>query len=361
MLRVAAGSQPGVSLAVPSHFSSVSVMDYRTPKVNRYWKRPKPRVYECNVRDAERFYQDCYKQYLSDKEDAAARAARARSTEAEKTEFFPHLRAGPLRREASARPATDHSDLPPLPSPLADAVKSRIDPDLSSTEVSFTGRLEGLPSYDPSKDNTSLDERIQRIKKLRDELGLPSEKPSPLPSVKSEGGLGDYESSYKSERTARSLAAAGGPDESSSYSYKSERSSRMNGTGGLGDEYKFKSERSGGDYKYKTDRGADDYKLSSRSMDFELPKVERKPLNLSPTSERKKDDYSFSSSTEKKADRFSSLSSAGASSGSASRSGRKVAADLDIEVDDSSVVDMMKKLPSSQDILERISKMDLDD
>ncbi|XP_071520984.1 uncharacterized protein [Panulirus ornatus] len=335
-------------------------MDYRATKVNRYWKRPKPRVYECNVRDAERFYQDCYKRYLSDKEDAAARAARARSTEAEHSEFFPHLRAGPLRREASARPAVEPAELPPLPTPLAQAVKSRLSSDAVSTEVSFTGRAEGLPSYDPSKDDTTHEERILRIKRLKEELGLPPDsKPPPVPSISSvksdastrsaESGLGEYESSYKSERTSRSLATGGGPDESSSYSFKSERSSRMNGTSGLG-------ERSAGDYKYKADRGSDDYKLSSKSMDFELPKIERKPLNLSPKLERKKNDYSFS--TEKKADRFSSLSSAGGSSAS---SGRKAVADLDIDDDDTSVVDMMKKLPSSQDILERISKMDLDD
>ncbi|XP_069173820.1 uncharacterized protein [Procambarus clarkii] len=354
---------------------------YRAPKVNRYWKRPKPKVYDCNVRDAERFYQENYKRYLSEKEEAAAKAARSRSIDSDKIEFYPHLRAGPIRRDPSSRSSSTRSDFPPIPPSQPEGFKSRLDSDRSSAETSFTSRVEGLPSYDSAHDSSSLEERLERLKRLREELGLPADTKTGYASsslsarsgsaTRTTGsGLGDFETSYKSERTSRS-AAGGGPEETSSYSFKSEKSSRMNGTGGLGEDYKLKSERNTDGYRIKSERGTDDYKYKSESnndyklptrlVEFELPKVERKPLNLSPKLERKKD-YSFASSAEKKADRFSSLSSAGTSTSvSGGRSSRRVAADLEIDDDDTSVVDMMKKLPSSQDILERISKMDLDD
>ncbi|XP_053641220.1 uncharacterized protein [Cherax quadricarinatus] len=347
--------------------------NYRPPKVNRYWKRPKPKVYECNIRDAERFYQESYKHYLSEKEEAAAKAARARSIDTDKIEFYPHLRAGPIRRGSP-------SSRPPVPPSPPEGFRSHHDTDRSSAEISFTSRLEGLPTYDSSKDNFSIEERLERLKRLRAELGMPSDTKtgyasSSAVSTRSDSatrttgsGLGDFET-YKSERTSRSVAD-GTPDEAS-YTFKSQRTSRMNGTGGLGEDYKLKTEVGTDDYKFKSERSTDDYKsrsdhtndykLPSRSVEFELPRIERKPLTLSPKLDRKKDDYSFKSSTEKKADRFSSLSSAGSSSSATGRSSRKVIADLEIDDDDTSVVDMMKKLPSSQDILERISKMDLDD
>lgn len=472
--------------------------NYRPAKVNRYWKRPKLRVYDCNVRDAERFYQDSYKRYLSDKEDAARRAARARSIDTNRanTEFYPHLLAGSFKREERENVARQ-LEMPPLPTPLAEAAKNRWDPDYKVVpETGFTARQEGLADFDP-RDLASIEERYQKLRKLREELNLPAEgaETSALASLRSGSvgagggaGYGMEKDSFRSEQSSRSMATAGGPDEGSSYSFRSERSARMNGNAGpegykfkteatseykrggdqnsseyryrsergaaagdqnsseyrfrserggaAGDqnsyeyksrserggdqsaldykprsergaaaeqssyklrsergggdqnsfEYKFKSERGGDqnsyeykprseragasdltttDYKFRSERGgdssdykskydlkSDDFKLSSKGVDFDLPKTDRK-----------KDDYSFSPSSDRKTERYSSLSSSAAAS-SISTEKKSLASsskDVDIEADDDNVSDMMKKLPSSQEILERISKLELDD
>ncbi|KAG0710070.1 hypothetical protein GWK47_023556 [Chionoecetes opilio] len=448
------------------------------PRMNRYWRRPKLRVYDCNVRDAERFYQDSYKQYLSEKEDAARRSTRARSSDTNRTttEFYPHLLAGSGFKQAAREDVMRQANLPPLPPALAEATKSRWDSDHKVPETNFTARAEGLADFDP-RDKASIEERYQKLRRLREELNLPAEgaESSALGSLRSGsvgaggGGGGRYgteRDSYMSEQSSRSLASTGGPDETSSYSSRSERMARMNGNAGGGEghryktdtstseykrggdqrsdrggdqgsseyryrsergaagdqnsydyksrserggdqnsldytprserggtgeqstryEYRLKSDRGGGDqnsyeykprsergaasdltssdYKYKSERGggssdyksrfelkSDDYKPSSRTVDFDLPK-----------SDRKKDDYSISSSTDRKADRYSSLSSTSAVSASTERKSLASSSkDDDKEVDDVNVSDMMKKLPSSQEILERISKLELDD
>ncbi|XP_063843477.1 uncharacterized protein LOC135090555 [Scylla paramamosain] len=457
-------------------------MDNYTPtRVNRYWKRPKPRVYECNVRDAERFYQDSYKQYLSEKEEAARRAGRARSMDVARgaTEFYPHLLAGSFKREARDD-VIRQLNLPPLPPALEEATRSKWEPDHRVPETSFTAKQEGLADFDP-RDTASIEERYQKLRKLREELNLPAEgaESSALNSLRSgslgvgaggAAGYGAEKDSYMSERTTRTVAASGGPEEASSYSF---RSAKMNGNagggaegyryktessstsdykrggdqgtseykfrsergaagdqnsleykprseraaageqsstyeyrsrlnrGGDGDqktyeyktrsergggdqntyEYKTRSERGGGDqnsyeYKYKSERSADqnsyEYKpRSERGADsgsdyksrFELKSDDYKPKAVDfdlPKTDRKKDDYSFSSSTDKKTDRFSSLSSSTASASKEKSLASSSKVD-DKELDDDNVSDMMKKLPSSQEILERISKMELDD
>lgn len=469
--------------------------NYRPAKVPRYWKRPKLRVYDCNVRDAERFYQESYKRYLSDKEDAARRSARARSVDINRatTEFYPHLLAGSFKRDERDTVA-GKLELPPLPTPLAEVAKNRWDPDYKVVpEASFTARQEGLADFDP-RDTASIEERYQKLRKLREELNLPADgaETSGLATLRSGSvgagggaGYGAEKESFRSEKSSRTLASAGGPDESS-YSFRSERTARMNGNagpegykfktestseykrggdqnsyeyklrserggdqnstdysrfrserggaageqnsygllrserggdqnsleykprserGGAGEqnsydyklrserggdqnsyEYKFKSERGGDqnsyeykprseraaasdltstDYKFRSERGAessdykskydlksDDFKLPSKTVDFDLPRTDRK-----------KDDYSFSPSSDRKTERYSSLSSSAATS-SVSAEKKSLASsskDDDKEVDDDNVSDMMKKLPSSQEILERISKLELDD
>lgn len=497
-VQTAAALNPRLSCSSTS-ISDTAMDNYRPAKVNRYWKRPKLRVYDCNVRDAERFYQDSYKRYLSDKEDAARRSARARSIDtnrAANTEFYPHLLAGSFKREERDN-LNRQLEMPPLPPPLAEVAKNRWDPDYKVVpETSFTARQEGLADFDP-RDAASIEERYQKLRKLREELNLPAEgaETSALASLRSGsvgagvgGGYGTERESYRSEQSSRTLASAGAPDEGSSYSFRSERTARMNGNAGGpegykyrteatseykrggGDqnssEYRFKSERGGGDqnsseyrfrserggaageqnsyeykprserggdnssldykprseragtgeqssyklrseraggdqnsyeykfkserggdqnsyeykprsertaasdltstdYKFRSERGAessdykskydlksDDFKLPSKAVDFDLPKTDRK-----------KDDYSFSPSTDRKTERYSSLSSSAAAS-SASTEKKSLTAsskDADIEADDDNVSDMMKKLPSSQEILERISKLELDD
>ncbi|XP_045121525.1 uncharacterized protein LOC123510417 [Portunus trituberculatus] len=413
------------------------------------------------------------------------RAGRARSMDVARgaTEFYPHLLAGSFKREAR-EDVVRQLNLPPLPPALEEATKNKWEPDYRVPETSFTAKQEGLADFDP-RDTASIEERYQKLRKLREELNLPVEgaESSALNSLRSgslglgaggtAAGYGAEKDSYMSERTTRTMAASGGPEEASSYSF---RSAKMNGNaggategykykaessstseykrggdqgtteyrfrsergatgdqnsleykprsertaagdqgstyeyksrlnrggdgdqsstydyksrlnrGGDGDqktyEYKTRTERGGGDqnsyeYKYKTEssaaqnnsyeykprseRGADsgsDYKsrfelksddYKSKAVDFDLPKTDRK-----------KDDYSFSSSNDRKTERFSSLSSSTASASKEKSLASSSKVD-EKELDDDNVSDMMKKLPSSQEILERISKMELDD
>lgn len=340
--------------------------NYRKPTVNRYWKRPKPKVYECNVRDAERLYQQSYQDYLKEKE---FRSGRATSLGLEPT-FYSHLVAGPIRRETSKPP-------PAPPSYKAQEARE------SSTEAIATklSSHEVVSSYDPAKEAASLEERLARIKRLREELGLPGEtqaasRVSTSLSRETRGGASDFESSYKADKSSR----ANGDD---SYSFKSERTSNYSRPGADDSSYSFKSERSsnysrpaGGeessyslrserssragaanglssdDYSFKSERKTTEYKSSPKverkQLDFDLgSKFERKGLDMSPKLDRKNDDYSFKSSA--------------ASSSSSSRARKNVVEKLDFDDDDVDVMSMMKKMPSSQEILDRISKMDLDD
>lgn len=401
---------------------------YTKQRINRYWKRPKPKVYECNVRDAERFYNESYKTYLAEKEEGAARAARAKSYDTTfQSEFFPHLVAGSVRRDTNARA---NLDLPPLPPSLSESTRARLEAELcprpTDNEPSFTARTAGLPAHDSVRDANTLDERLDRLKKLREGLGLP---PEPVGSTahalrsgslgRSGGGAGGGVGAkavsvnedvdlYKSERTTKSRVERTPEESSSSYTLRSERTARVNGTAGPTDDYKFKSDLTTNDYKFRSERTTDDlgggsssyskYKSelqtddykggSGRTLDVSSSRLERAQRNISPPKlERKRDDYSFSSSAADKTDRYSALSSGGDKSdrfsalsssagekserfsslstskgaASSSSSSRKVEQDVEVEVDDDKLASMMKKMPSSQEILERISKMELDD
>lgn len=324
-------------------------LEYRRPiKINRYWNRPKPRVYECNLRDAERMYQDNYKVYLAEKD---YRLRGPRDWSEDKLDRFAHLRAGPLRREQSAQPfSSRHETSSTVEGILTRASLARDTPE----ELPATLKIESkpVPAYDPQKENQSLEERLARLKKLREDLGLPQDAEASRNTLRdsvSRSFANDTDSSYKSERTSRyrSAAASGATSDESSYSFKSERSAKVNGIGA-------------------SSSAIDDYK---RTPTFERKRVE---LDVTPKMERKTfsarkdldDDFS-ASKTEKKTERFSKLSATTASSSSPVRSRKVITAteklDLDDEVDDAALAKMMKKLPSSQEILERISKMDLDD
>ncbi|XP_068247295.1 uncharacterized protein [Palaemon carinicauda] len=322
-------------------------MEYRRPiKVNRYWNRPKPRVYECNMRDVERIYQDNYKRYLDEK-DYRLRGPRDYSED--RVDRFAHLRAGPLRREQSAQPfSSRHETSSTVEGILTRASLARD----KSEEAPSTLKIDAkpVPAYDPQKETQSLEERLARLKKLREDLGLPQDTESSRTTLRDSSAsrslANDTDSSYKSERTSRyrSAAASGATSDESSYSYKSERSAvKVNGSG-------------------------DDYKrtpiLERKRESYDLtPKTERKTYSVKKDLD---DDFSSSlSKAEKKTERYSKLSATTASSSSPVRSRKVIAAseklDFDDDVDDAVLAKMMKKMPSSQEILERISKMDLDD
>lgn len=341
--------------------------NYRKPTVNRYWKRPKPKVYDCNVRDAERLYQQSYQDYLKEKE---YRAGRSTSVSLEPT-FYSHLVAGPIRRETSRPP----------PGPSSYKANEARESSLEAVSTKLSSH-EVVSAYDPDKEAASLDERLARIKRLREELGLPGEtqgasRVTTSLTRESRGGASDFESSYKADKSSRangddsysfksertSNYSRPGADDSS-YSFKSERSSNYSRPGaGEESSYSFKSEKSsranasnGDDYSFRSERKTNEYKSSPKverkQLDFDLgSKFERKGLNMSPKLDRKSDDYSFSKSS----------ATAASSSSSSSRARKNMVEKLDFDDDDADVMSMMKKMPSSQEILDRISKMDLDD
>lgn len=305
------------------------------------------------MRDAERFYQDKYNQYKAEKD------FRLRSWETDSVDRFAHLRAVPLHRQTSVQPYSSRLvDASSVTGRAASVTK-----DASESATTFKSELKPVPAYDPQRETASLEERLERLRKLREDLGLPADTETSKNTLRdsvSRTVNNDVESSYKSERSTRlgtrSRATAATSDDSS-YSYKSERKSRLNGIGGSS---------ASEDYKYKYESSNDSSKLT--------PRLERKAADVTPKFERKSyssktdslnDDLSFSK-TEKKAERYSKLSATAASSSSPVRSRKAAAAastveSLDFDDDDFDVEKMMKKLPSSQEILDRISKMELDD
>lgn len=324
--------------------------DYRRPiKPNRYWTRPKAKLYDCNMKEAERMYNDNYKAYQDAKDFRLGRDMSSYRTEPDR---FAHLRAGPTRREHSVgqRFNVDSSASSVLESVLS---RASVPSDVSSIHSDSKPPLpKTVPAFDPQKENQSLEERLERLKKLRDDLGLPQDASSSRNTLRDSatrtlGSDTESVSSLKLERSSRITGGAGGDE--SSYSYKSERQSKMNGIGDLDSSSSYKSDKSSTRLSARATAASED-----SSEDFKTtPRSRRKfestlEVSSSPVSERKS--------------RVTTSSSSSAKSSGALLNRKVDLSDLGSnDVDDAFVEKMMKKLPSSQDILERISKMDLDD
>lgn len=347
------------------------------------WKRPKPKVYECNERDAMRFYESSYNEYKRNKEDAIERK-KVESSRDILTEHPLSWRAHSLTRERP-KPREDED------MPRRDRFKKEGSHGLlSSNESSGHTRLNSQSATDVDE---TFNARLDKLKKLREELGLPqqngtAETSSSLSkSSARETSESGYKSSFSSESkygsTKKSALAAEEDDEIPSYrsrsrakalpaeeeettrenrwtkysSYKEKREEDPEPEVASPDEYAYKAKSRSGGWRSKL---ADD--LSKCELYDNIDKEKSTSFSLP------KSDYSskFSAKSEMNGDSGFSSSSGSKSFSSASASSssyKSKAIDMsdDFDMDDSIIATLNKKLPSSAEILERISKMNLDD
>jgi len=366
-------------------------MNYGGPPPPRYssakkstWKRPKPKIYDCNERDAMRFYETSYNEYKRNKEDAAERK-RVESNRDILSEHPLSWRAHSMTRERP-RPSREEDDMP-----KRDPFKK--ESSYSGLESSNSSGHTRLNSQSATEVEDTFQARLDKLKKLREELGLPqqngtAETSSSLSkSSAKESSESGFKSSFSSESkygsTKKSALAVEDDDEVPSYrsrsrakatpskdeessresrwtkysSYKEKREEDPEPDVASPDEYTYKAKSRSGGWRSKL---ADD--LSKCELYDNIDKEKSTTFSLP------KNDYSskFSAKSELNGDSgFSSSSgSKSFSSTSASSSSYKSKAmDMsdDFDMDDSVIANLSKKLPSSAEILERISKMNLDD
>lgn len=403
-------------------------MDLPTPRYSSSskrsaWKRPKPKVYECNERDAARFYEASYNEYKRNKEDAETR----KRTESSRDILAEHplsWRAASATRER-AKPSKEEE-------------KSRIDPwkregSLSRFSSAVESKSEGhtrLNSQSATDRDESYQDRLEKLKKLREELGLPTQNGTdessstalskssaketselsfnrasstvPSKSFAKETSESSFNSSYLSTGkigSIRKLPSSGQEDdEDSSYT---PRSRRAQATPSKDEEapkenkwskYSSYREKRAEDpepefvdpqeYTHKAKSRSDGWRakladdLSKCDLYDNIDKERKSPAPFS----LKKNDFSFKPSTNGDVNGESSFSSrsafksdfsselgvssksfSAASASSSSYKSKAVGISDDLDTDDSVIELLSKKLPSSAEIMERINKMNLDD
>ncbi|KAL7648193.1 UNVERIFIED_CONTAM: hypothetical protein RMT77_000096 [Armadillidium vulgare] len=385
---------------------------YYTPRkglVNRYWKRPKPRVYECNIRDAERFYQQSYKEYLDAKEWANRKASDDRSYISDDSRWT-------LRRTNSLTDSADYNT--DRNSYLNSNIGAKQYGEDSYTSSMRSTSMAGTRKQSPPSDVSSIEERLQKLQRLRSELGLPSSEissqtstkvkfslPSPTASTTNLSRNRTFTSPDPRERRGKTV------DVSSSSSYSSTRgggrayatdlSSDSYGDSGAERSSRFKSKYS---YEDSSDLGstqngterssrfASKYKLedstdatpkqngTERSSKYASKysyedssdiRPKQNGIGSSYSTKDESDKYSFKSSLKsdkKYNDDDSSYtykspkSDIGGSKSYASSRKTPAVEDNDIEDYDADAFlsNIKKKFPTSEEILERIKKMDSD-
>lgn len=365
------------------------------------WKRPKPKVYECNERDAMRFYETSYNEYKRNKEDAEDR----RRTEANRDILTSHplsWRASSQSRERP-RPSREQEERTRDPFKREGSMSG-----FNTGESSSDGRTR-LNNQSATEIDDSFQNRLDKLKKLREELGLPQQgqengtaesyssslRKSAVRETTESGNKSSISSESRFGSTKKSALAVEEDDDIPSY-----RSRRAKATPSK-DEDEPKENKWSKFSSYKEKRQEDPepdvvdpeeytYKAKSRSDGWrskladDLSKCDLyenidKERKTSPFSIRKNDysfkssangdvngDSSFSSRSAYKSDRSSDIGGASKSFSSASASSssyKSKAVDMsdDFDMDDSIIASLGKKLPSSAEILERISKMQLDD
>ena len=306
--------------------------------IGRHWKRPKPRIYECNVRDAERFYQECYKDYLQNKEYAARRAAEESEPRygMHRSNSMLHQRADSESREGLDTALRFFSD---------DSLKPN-----SSYRASSVSHQNGRGS--PESDLSSVEQKLQRIRKLREDLGLPTETSNDVAYKSSSNRVNIRQTSPMEMRSNEA-----------SYSISSTGNQLRGGDSDDSFRTKYSSRNSGSSLdKYGSERN--NY-ASSSTEEFSRP-------NGKSVSFSSKEDFGSS----KRYNKFNDDSAYGASEGTSYKSsksssfkgGRKAAAaassmnddSLETYDDDEFISNLKKKFVSSNEILERIKKMDDD-
>lgn len=340
---------------------SLNMSYFRKPNPKSSWKRPKPKIYDCNTRDLENFYTSSYNEYLNAKQDIRSRdLERDRRGDAETlTRRFEQRRASSLvygeddaprqHRFIPSRQTSNDGSSSNEHSHLRSAMAN------SSTEESYvrdgrsstsssrnTSYNTSLNAPDSNQEMASIESRLERLRKLREELGLPGETAgssstnAASSSILSSTRMTTESSSLRQSsppetrsretgRFARSGSAArsdsrsrGSPTrsglESSSYSSRSERTSARNGDADSTSSYSTKS---------RVSRTGDTNGLSSSAYDS----------------------GSSTTTTTRRRQRVE----------------RPSTDDPDMTYDDDALLaDMRRKIPSSSEILEKIRNMDIE-
>lgn len=356
---------------------------FRRPNPKSNWKRPKPKIYDCNSRDLENFYQNSYGEYLSLKRDREARDLERdrRGDPEELTRRFEQRRASSLVYGEDDRPRT-HRLIPNRQtsndgsSAEHSFLRSRLESSLDSGGISESSRIGesrssagrhvsfggNLNAPDGNEEMASIETRLERLRKLREDLGLPSDNnggasmssSSTVTETESRGRdssrFGRSGSAMRSD--SRSRASPAHETSSSSYSSRTERSSAMRNGADEGSSYlpprrdeqtssSYTSRRAGGDEgsSYTSRRAGGDEGSSFSSKSSYSSKS-----NLGGDTNGYKDSYESSSSSRKSRSRVEKPSLDG----------------IDMNFDDDALLtDVKKKFPSSSEILERIRGMDI--
>lgn len=335
---------------------------FRRPNPKSNWKRPKPKIYDCNSRDLEKFYQNNYDEYLSAKSDIRSRELeRERRGDAELlTRRFEQRRASSLvygeddaprnhrfvpARQTSNDGSTEHSYLRTrLENSIDDGAARDARTSSSSTRnVTFSNTLN---APDSNSEMASIETRLERLRKLREDLGLPSDVNSNQSSTST--------SSVRSSTLVNSTDSTGASASSSrrqlsppeTRGRESSRWTRQGSAVRSDSRSRASPAREGAESSYSSRTE----KSTSSSMRNGL------------------DDQGSSSYTSRSSRRGGGDTN-GYSSSYESSSGTKTRArvekptleGLDLDYDDEKMLtDVRKKFPSSKEILEKIRNMDID-
>jgi len=337
---------------------------YRKPNPKSNWRRPKPKIYDCNKRDLENLYQSSYGEYLSTKADIQARkldreqrggaeglarrfeqrraASLSCGGDDEPRRFFPPRDAsnGPSSHTESSHRSniTSHDD------GGHSFVRSSTS---SSRQVSFNTSLN-----DGDEESSGIESRLARLRRLRQELGLPAEA-----GASDSNGSSKLTSSYESTRSTRTRRSPSETRSGETSRYRKETTTRNeNLTRGSpsrnGYERKTYSSHTEGS---SAQNGFDD---SSKSYSYRSKAAGGSDLDDSSKS------YSYRSKAKggSELDDMASYEASITSRSKPRKAVEKPSLDgIDLEYDDEALLaDMRRKLPSSSEILERIKNMDME-
>jgi len=335
--------------------------EYRRPNPRSNWRRPKPKIYDCNKRDLENLYQSSYGEYLSNKADIEARRLdREQRGDAEAlARRFEQRRAASLSYGDDEQPRRFFGNRD-LPNGASNHTESSFRTNTSSNDdggrsfvrssTSSSRQVSFNTSLNDADEETTGESRLARLRRLRQELGLPAEAGAADSSLTSK-----HSSTFETSRSSRRRS----PSESRSGEtsrYRSERTTRTeNVTRASPSRNGYERKTYSSHTEGSTQNGLDD---SAKSYSYRSKAAGSSELDDS----SKTYSYRSKAAENSELDDMASFEASVASRRKARKAVEKPSLDgIDLEYDDEALLaDMRKKLPSSSEILERIKNMDMD-
>ena len=325
----------------------------------------------------EKFYQDSYNDYLSLKNDYRSRQVEreTRGDPEQLTRRFEQRRASSLvygeddsprtyrflpNRQISNEGASEHSSYSKIRTERSEISGDTPRDARSSTSATRTVTFSNsLNANDSQSEMAGIETRLERLRRLREELGLPAENNAGATNASSS----NYESSSIS--SSNRMQSSAGSDSRGKDKWLTQESSNLSNGGESSYSSKFRSSlRNGQD-------GDDTSTYTSRTSRFSAPSADDETTTVTRTSRFKSstidDDtpsYTPKSSRFKLSDSNGNDSSFESSSTTSTRKKRVEKPSLegiDMNFDDDALLsDMRKKLPTSSEILDRIKNMDIE-